>query len=133
MTTRELYSSIGVSGYEHEGCWRKDGIFHIRMDAPRMQCRRCKQVLDAVLKHNADLDETRNERARLMEALTDSCGGPFHEHGDDRHAQSDGGNHESHEHRSVRMNYAVRRRLSRAKKRPAQKTVPGVCVFHDRP
>ena len=34
MTTRELYSSIGVSGYEHQGCWRKDGEFHIRMEAP---------------------------------------------------------------------------------------------------
>ena len=40
MTTRELYSSIGVSGYEHEGCWRKDGIFHIRMEAPP-SCDKC--------------------------------------------------------------------------------------------
>ncbi|MEI6538857.1 MAG: transposase family protein [Planctomycetota bacterium] len=49
MTTRELYGSIGVSGYEHEGCWRKDGIFHIRLEAPRLECRRCKQVLNRVL------------------------------------------------------------------------------------
>ena len=34
MTTRELYSSIGVSCYEHQACWRKGGIFHIQMDAP---------------------------------------------------------------------------------------------------
>ena len=27
MITRKLYSSKGVSGYEHEGCWRKDGKF----------------------------------------------------------------------------------------------------------
>ncbi len=27
MTTRELYGSIGVSGYEHQQCWRKDGFF----------------------------------------------------------------------------------------------------------
>ena len=25
MTTKELYRSIGVSGYEHQQCWRKDG------------------------------------------------------------------------------------------------------------
>ena len=90
MTTRELYSSIGVSGYDHQDCWRKDGIFHIRMvapptchkcpkcgnrevihrgtfdrvvhaapigkdrtvlfiKAPRLECRRCEQVLNAVL------------------------------------------------------------------------------------
>lgn len=90
MTTRELYSAIGVSGYEHQGCWRKDGAFHIRMEAPqsshkcpkcgnrevihrgtydrvvhaapigndrtmlfinapRLECRRCEQVLNAVL------------------------------------------------------------------------------------
>jgi len=40
MTTRELYSSIGVSGYEHQGCWRKDGKFHIRMEAPAA-CHKC--------------------------------------------------------------------------------------------
>jgi transposase len=90
MTTRELYSSIGASGYEHQACWRKGGIFHIRMKAPsschkcpkcgnrdvihrgtfdrivhaprigldrtvlfirapRLECRRCQQVLNAVL------------------------------------------------------------------------------------
>ena len=32
MTTRELYSSIGVSCYEHQACWRKGGIFHIQME-----------------------------------------------------------------------------------------------------
>ena len=42
MTTRELYSSIGVSGYEHQQCWRKDGVFHLRMAAPG-SCYRCPQ------------------------------------------------------------------------------------------
>lgn len=51
MATREEYISLGVSGYEHEGCWRKAGIFHIRMQAPRLACRRCEQVLNAVLPH----------------------------------------------------------------------------------
>ena len=23
MTTEEVYQSLGVSGYEHESCWRK--------------------------------------------------------------------------------------------------------------
>ncbi len=27
MTTAELYQSLGVSGYEHEACWRKNGVF----------------------------------------------------------------------------------------------------------
>ena len=44
MATREEYISLGVSGDEHEGCWRKDGIYHIRMEAPRLACRRCEQV-----------------------------------------------------------------------------------------
>ena len=42
MTTKELYSSIGVSGYEHQQCWRKDGVFHLRMSAPA-SCYRCPQ------------------------------------------------------------------------------------------
>ena len=40
MTTRELYRSIGVSGYEHQVCWRKDGIFYFRMEAP-LSCHKC--------------------------------------------------------------------------------------------
>ena len=27
MTTGELYSWIGVAGYEHHGCWRKEEKF----------------------------------------------------------------------------------------------------------
>ncbi len=38
MTTRELDSSRGVSGYEHQACWRKGRIFHIQMEAPQ-SCR----------------------------------------------------------------------------------------------
>ena len=42
MTTRELYRSIGVSGYEHQQCWRKDGFFFLRLAAPDT-CLRCPQ------------------------------------------------------------------------------------------
>lgn len=43
MTTeRELYKSIGVSGYEPLSCWRKDGVFYFRMSAPS-SCYRCPQ------------------------------------------------------------------------------------------
>jgi hypothetical protein len=34
MTTAELYQALGVSGYEHEACWRRNGVFHLRMRAP---------------------------------------------------------------------------------------------------
>ncbi len=40
MITRELYSSVGVLVYEHQDCWRKDGIFHIRMKTPP-SCHKC--------------------------------------------------------------------------------------------
>ena len=107
MTTRELYSSIGVSGYEHQGCWRKDGKFHIRMEAPatchkcpkcgnrevihrgtfdrvvhappiglertvlfikapRLECRCCKQVLNAVLPNVVPLCNYTKSLARLV-------------------------------------------------------------------
>ena len=90
MTTNELYSALGVAGYEHLRCWRKEGFFYLRMaapsscyrcpkcgsrevirrgtydrvvhappvgmlktllfiKAPRLECRICKQVLNAVL------------------------------------------------------------------------------------
>ena len=42
MTTKELYSAIGVAGYEHLACWRKDGVFCLRMAAPA-SCYRCPQ------------------------------------------------------------------------------------------
>ncbi len=31
MTTQEVYSSTGVTGYDHQSCWQKDGQFHRRM------------------------------------------------------------------------------------------------------
>ena len=55
MTTRELYSSIGVSGYEHQGCWRKGGIFHIRMEAP-MSCHKCPKCGDRDVIHRGTFD-----------------------------------------------------------------------------
>lgn len=43
MTTeRELYKAIGVSDYEPVDCWRKEGVFHLRMSAPS-SCYRCPQ------------------------------------------------------------------------------------------
>lgn len=42
MTTRELYKAIGVAGYEPLACWRKEGVFHLRMSAPA-SCYRCPQ------------------------------------------------------------------------------------------
>ena len=55
MTTRELYSSIGVSGYEHQGCWRKGGIFHIRMEAP-LSCHKCPKCGDRKVIHRGTFD-----------------------------------------------------------------------------
>ena len=90
MTTRLLYETMGVSGYEHQACCRKEGTFYLRMsapasshkcpkcgnrnvihrgtftrivrglpvgtdrtqlfiDGPRLECRKCEQVLNAVL------------------------------------------------------------------------------------
>lgn len=42
MITRELYKAIGVAGYESMECWRKDGVFHLRLAAPAC-CYRCPQ------------------------------------------------------------------------------------------
>jgi hypothetical protein len=107
MTTRELYSSIGVSGCEHQQCWRKDGVFHLRMAAPgscyrcsqcgnrdvirrgtvdrvvhappigmertqlfikvpRLECRRCERVLNAVLPNVVPLCNYTKSLARLV-------------------------------------------------------------------
>ena len=55
MTTRELYSSIGASGYEHQGCWRKGGIFHIRMEAP-LSCHKCPKCGDRNVIHRGTFD-----------------------------------------------------------------------------
>lgn len=40
MATRELYRSIGVGGYEPVCCWREEGMFFLRMEAPA-SCYRC--------------------------------------------------------------------------------------------
>ena len=107
MTTKELYRSIGVSGYEHQQCWRKDGVFHLRMSAPascyrcpqcgsrevirrgtvdrvvhappigmdrtllfikvpRLECRRCERVLNAVLPNVVPLCNYTKSLARLV-------------------------------------------------------------------
>ena len=42
MTTRELYKAIGVAGYEPLACWRKEGVFHLRLAAPAASYR-CPQ------------------------------------------------------------------------------------------
>ena len=36
LTTTELYQAMGVSGYKHVGCWRKVGVFYLRMMAPAL-------------------------------------------------------------------------------------------------
>ena len=55
MTTQALYSSIGASGYEHQGCWRKGGIFHIRMEAP-LSCHKCPKCGDRKVIHRGTFD-----------------------------------------------------------------------------
>jgi|GEM_PF-3069065 len=40
MTMAELYQALGVSGYKYEACWRKDGVFHLRMRAPASSYRK---------------------------------------------------------------------------------------------
>ncbi len=42
MAKTELYQALGVSGYKHEACWRKNGVFHLRMRAPASSYR-CPQ------------------------------------------------------------------------------------------
>lgn len=106
MATRELYRAIGVGGYEPSGCWRKDGMFFLRMEAPeschrcpkcgnrevtyrgtfdrivhappigldrtqlfikapRLECKRCEQVLNAVLPNVVPLCNYTKSFARL--------------------------------------------------------------------
>ena len=55
MTTRELDSSIGVSGYEHQACWRKGGIFHIQMEGPQ-SCHKCPKCGDRNVIHRGTFD-----------------------------------------------------------------------------
>jgi transposase len=106
MATRELYRSIGVGGYEAVDCWRKEGMFFLRMEAPaschrcpkcgnrevtrrgtfdrivhappigmdrtklfikapRLECQRCEQVLNAVLPNVVPLCNYTKSFARL--------------------------------------------------------------------
>ena len=37
MTAQELYKAIGVAGYETLACWRKEGVFHLRLSPPASQ------------------------------------------------------------------------------------------------
>ena len=57
MTTKELYRSIGVSGYEHQQCWRNDGVFHLRMSAPA-SCYRCPQCGSREVIHRGTVTES---------------------------------------------------------------------------
>jgi transposase len=106
MATKELYRAIGVGGYEALDCWRKEGFFFLRMEAPascyrcpkcgnrdiirrgtfdrvvhappigldptklfiqapRLECRRCEQVLNAVLPNVVPLCNYTKSFARL--------------------------------------------------------------------
>jgi len=42
MTAQELYKAIGVAGYETLACWRKEGVFHLRLSPPA-SCLKCPQ------------------------------------------------------------------------------------------
>ena len=43
LTTKLLYKAIGMAGYEASSCWRKEGIFFLRMEASNScdQCPKC--------------------------------------------------------------------------------------------
>ena len=78
MTTRELYSSIGVSACKHEGCWRKDGIFHIRVEAPP-SCHKCPKCGNREVIHRGTFTRivraapiaARRQRSRRSQVGTD--------------------------------------------------------------
>lgn len=55
MTTKVLYSAIGVSGYEHQNCWRSDGVFHIQMEAP-VSCHKCPKCGSREVIHRGTID-----------------------------------------------------------------------------
>lgn len=57
MTTRELYRAIGVGGYEPSGCWRKGGVFFLRMEAPE-SCYRCPQCGNRDVTRRGTFDRT---------------------------------------------------------------------------
>lgn len=106
MTTKTLYKAMGLGGYEATGCWRKEGVFFLRMkapescyrcpkcggrdvicrgtfdrtvhappigldrtqlfiQAPRLECKQCEQVLNAVLPNVEPLCQYTKSFARL--------------------------------------------------------------------
>ena len=106
MTTQALYRAIGMGGYEPVGCWQKEGVFFLRMNAPqscyrcpkcghrdvtrrgtfdrtvhappigldrtqvfitapRLECKQCEQVLNAVLPNVEPLCQYTKSLARL--------------------------------------------------------------------
>jgi len=107
MTAQELYKAIGVAGYETLACWRKKGVFHLRLSppaschrcpqcgnrdvirrgqvdrivhaprigmdrtvlfikTPRLECRRCQRVLNAVLPHVVPRSNHTKNFARMV-------------------------------------------------------------------
>lgn len=106
MTTKTLYKALGMGGYEPSSCWRKEGVFFLRMEAPescyrcpkcgsrdvtcrgtfdrtvhappigldrtqlfikapRLECKHCEQVLNAVLPNVVPLCQYTKSFARL--------------------------------------------------------------------
>ena len=57
MTTRELYRAIGVGVYEPLACWRKDGMFFLRMEAPE-SCHRCPKCGNREVTRRGTFDRT---------------------------------------------------------------------------
>ena len=57
MTTRELYRALGVDGYEPTNCWRKDGIFFLRMKST-VSCDQCPQCGSRDVIHRGTVDRS---------------------------------------------------------------------------
>lgn len=55
MTTREVYRAIGVGGSEPSACWRKDGMFFLRLEAPQ-SCHRCPKCGNREVTRRGTLD-----------------------------------------------------------------------------
>jgi hypothetical protein len=67
MTTAELYQALGVSGYKHEACWRKNGVFHLRMRAPASSDR-CPQCGNRDVIRRG-LNDSQNQQSVAGEAI----------------------------------------------------------------
>ena len=57
MTTKELYRAIGMDGYEGVSCWRKEGVFFLRMEAPA-SCHCCPQCKSESVIHRGTVDRS---------------------------------------------------------------------------